>query len=105
MQEEDIDVDGMHLPLPDDDDDILEYKFAKFAQTHFQSNDPAVHSRRALKTPLLPLKNEGDQLVRFIPLFLLAKPTELFLFDLCRRYIFKSFLITWPFFLSHELPT
>lgn len=72
MQEEDIDVDGMHLPLPDDDDDILEYKFAKFAQTHFQSNDPAVHSRRALKTPLLPLKNEGDQLVRFIPLFLLA---------------------------------
>ena len=69
MQEEDIDVDGMHLPLPDDDEDILEYKFAKFANTHFQSNEPAVHSRRALKTPLLPLKNEGDQLVRFSPLF------------------------------------
>lgn len=59
-----IDVDGMHLPLPDDDEDIMDYKFAKFAQTHFQTSEPAVHSRRPLKTPLLQLKNEGDQLVR-----------------------------------------
>ena len=84
MQEEDIDVDSMHLPLPDDDEDILEYKFEKFASAYFQSKEPAVHSRHALKTPLLPLKNEGDQLVRFIP-FVFTFQLYCFYFDLCRR--------------------
>jgi len=53
------------LPLPEDADDvdIADYKFSKFAATHFQNNATPTHIRRALKQPLLPLKNEGDQLV------------------------------------------
>ena len=56
----------LHLPLPDDDDDsheIADYKFTKFAATHFQGNVTPTYIRRVLKQPLLPLKNEGDQLV------------------------------------------
>ena len=56
----------LHLPLPEDDDDsqeIADYKFTKFAATHFQGNVTATYIRRVLKQPLLPLKNEGDQLV------------------------------------------
>ena len=57
----------LHLPLPDDDDDsheIADYKFTKFAATHFQGNVTPAYIRRVLKQPLLPLKNEGDQLVK-----------------------------------------
>jgi len=56
----------LHLPLPDDDDDtheLADYKFTKFAATHFQGNVTPTYIRRVLKQPLLPLKNEGDQLV------------------------------------------
>ena len=60
-------VGDLHLPLPDDDDDdsqeIADYKFTKFAATHFQDNITPTYIRRVLKQPLLPLKNEGDQLV------------------------------------------
>ena len=52
------------LPLPEDDDDISQYKFAKFAATYFQGSAAPTYIRRALKCPLLALKNEGDQLVR-----------------------------------------
>ena len=58
----------LHLPLPDDDDDsheIVDYKFTKFATTHFQGNVTPTYIRRVLKQPLLPLKNEGDQLVNW----------------------------------------
>lgn len=58
----------LHLPLPDDDDEsqeIADYKFTKFAATHFQGNVTPTYIRRVLKQPLLPLKNEGDQLVRW----------------------------------------
>lgn len=59
-------VGDLHLPLPDDDDDsqeIADYKFTKFAATHFQGNATPTYIRQVLKQPLLPLKNEGDQLV------------------------------------------
>ena len=55
------DVSGS-LPLPEDDEDISEYKFAKFAATYFQANATHTYIRRALKMPLLNLKNEGDML-------------------------------------------
>lgn len=59
------DVDDMRVPaLPDDDDeDISQMKFTKFAATYFQGNNNASYIRRVLKMPLLPLRNEGDQLV------------------------------------------
>ena len=51
------------VPLPDDDEDVSEYKFAKFAATYFQGNITHTAIRRRLKHPLLALKHEVDQLV------------------------------------------
>lgn len=57
------------IPMPADRDDgdidISEYKFSKFAAMYFQYNATHTYIRRALKQPLLPLHNEGDQLVSF----------------------------------------
>ena len=65
MHEGAIDLEDMKLPLPgDDDEDIMQYKFPKFAATYFVGNTSHTYIRRALKVPLLPIKNEGDQLVR-----------------------------------------
>lgn len=53
-------------PLPEDEEDISQYKFAKFAATYFQGNAVPSYTRRVLKHPLLPLKSEGDQLVSVV---------------------------------------
>uniref|UniRef100_A0A7N6C3H0 Myosin VIIAa n=1 Tax=Anabas testudineus TaxID=64144 RepID=A0A7N6C3H0_ANATE len=52
------------LPLPEDDDeeDLSEYKFAKFAATYFQGTTTHTYVRRPLKQPLLFHDDEGDQL-------------------------------------------
>ena len=47
--------------------DISEFKFSKFAAMYFQNNASHAYIRRALKHPLLPLRNEGDQLVSASP--------------------------------------
>ena len=57
------DVSQMQMEVPLDDEDISEYKFAKFAATYFQGSATHTYIRRALKQSLLSLKNEGDQLV------------------------------------------
>jgi len=59
----DLDLANVHLPLPEDEEGILEYKFPKFAATHFQGNATHTFVRRPLKQSLLQLKNEGDELV------------------------------------------
>ncbi|KAG3286201.1 myosin VIIA, transcript variant X2 [Ictidomys tridecemlineatus] len=60
MVEEDVDV---ALPLPDEDEeDLSEYKFAKFAATYFQGTTTHSYTRRPLKQPLLYHDDEGDQL-------------------------------------------
>ena len=52
------------IPLPDDDEDLSEYKFPKFAATYFQGNaTPSWIKRKKLKHPLLALKHEIDTLV------------------------------------------
>lgn len=62
MVEEDLDA---ALPLPDEDEeDLSEYKFAKFAATYFQGTTTHTYTRRPLKQPLLFHDDEGDQLVR-----------------------------------------
>lgn len=43
------------------EDDISSFKFAKFASTFFQGSANAVYVRRALKVPLLNLKDAADQ--------------------------------------------
>ncbi|KAM4846696.1 unconventional myosin-VIIa isoform 2-T2 [Thomomys bottae] len=60
MVEEDVDA---ALPLPDEDEeDLSEYKFAKFAATYFQGTTTHTYTRRPLKQPLLFHDDEGDQL-------------------------------------------
>ncbi|KAM9659199.1 unconventional myosin-VIIa [Trichechus inunguis] len=60
MVEEDLDA---ALPLPDEDEeDLSEYKFAKFAATYFQGTTTHTYTRRPLKQPLLFHDDEGDQL-------------------------------------------
>lgn len=53
------------MPLPDEEDeDLSEYKFSKFAATYFQGVSTPTYIRRPLKQPLLFHEDEGDQLVR-----------------------------------------
>nr|XP_057935533.1 myosin VIIAa isoform X2 [Doryrhamphus excisus] len=61
LEEEDLDE---ALPLPEDDDeeDLSEYKFSKFAATYFQGTTTHTYVRRPLKQPLLFHDDEGDQL-------------------------------------------
>jgi len=55
--------DELQRPMvPEDTEDISQYKFPKFAATYFQGNASHTYIRRVLKAPLLALKNEGDQL-------------------------------------------
>ncbi|KAK7792575.1 hypothetical protein R5R35_008669 [Gryllus longicercus] len=49
-------------PAPDDQEDLSEFKFQKFAATYFQGNITHQYSRKPLKHPLLPLHTQGDQL-------------------------------------------
>ncbi|KAK5869197.1 hypothetical protein PBY51_010146 [Eleginops maclovinus] len=61
LEEEDLDE---ALPLPEDDEeeDLSEYKFAKFSATYFQGTTTHTYVRRPLKQPLLFQDDEGDQL-------------------------------------------
>uniref|UniRef100_A0A3Q4H493 Myosin VIIAb n=1 Tax=Neolamprologus brichardi TaxID=32507 RepID=A0A3Q4H493_NEOBR len=50
-------------PLPDEEEeDLSEYKFSKFAATYFQGVSTHTYIRRPLKQPLLFHEDEGDQL-------------------------------------------
>ncbi len=61
---DDYDISDLKRPeVPEDDEDISQYKFAKFAATYFQANNNHAFKRGVLKSPLLSLKNDGDQLV------------------------------------------
>lgn len=51
-------------PLPDEEEeDLSEYKFPKFAATYFQGVSTHTYIRRPLKQPLLFHEDEGDQMV------------------------------------------
>lgn len=50
------------LPMPNLDEDLREYTFAKFASTYFQGNATPAFTKKTLKQPLLTLKSERDQL-------------------------------------------
>lgn len=50
----------------EDEEDLSEFKFQKFAATFFQGNVGHQYSRKPLKHSLLPLHTQGDQLVSFL---------------------------------------
>lgn len=55
---------GGEFDLPDEEDeDISDYKFSKFAATYFQGNATPSWLKKKIKQPLLGLKHEIDQLV------------------------------------------
>ncbi|KAG5675745.1 hypothetical protein PVAND_005623 [Polypedilum vanderplanki] len=58
----DDDIIGPFHAVSDDDEDLSEFKFQKFATTYFQGNITHYYSRKPLKHPLLPLQTQGDQL-------------------------------------------
>ncbi|XP_069060011.1 unconventional myosin-VIIa [Pleurodeles waltl] len=60
MEEDDLDA---ALPMPEEEEeDLSEYKFAKFAATYFQGTTTHTYIRRPLKQPVLYHEDEGDQL-------------------------------------------
>ncbi|PIO38440.1 hypothetical protein AB205_0065430, partial [Aquarana catesbeiana] len=60
MEEADLDD---SLPLPEEEEeDLSEYKYAKFSATYFQGTTTNTYIRRPLKQPLLYHEDEGDQL-------------------------------------------
>uniref|UniRef100_A0A7N8XXN1 Myosin VIIAa n=1 Tax=Mastacembelus armatus TaxID=205130 RepID=A0A7N8XXN1_9TELE len=61
LEGEDLD-EALPLPEDDEDEDLSEYKFAKFAATYFQGTTTHTYVRRPLKQPLLFHDDEGDQL-------------------------------------------
>lgn len=63
---EDVEVVGEEMTAPDEEIDLSEYKFPKFAATYFQGNVTHMYMKRKLKHSLLPLKHDVDQLVRLI---------------------------------------
>ena len=48
--------------MPEDHEDLSEYKFQKFAATYFQGTVNHQYSKKPLKQSLLPLQTQGDQL-------------------------------------------
>ncbi|XP_070539316.1 myosin-VIIa-like [Ptychodera flava] len=52
----------MRLPVPEAEEDISDYKFAKFAATYFTGNATASYIRRPLKQPLLDVETEQDRM-------------------------------------------
>ena len=49
-----------NIPLPEEDENLSDYKFSKFAQTYFQGQATHSYIKRPLRQPLLGLKNEQD---------------------------------------------
>lgn len=57
-----LDGEGLAPPVPhqEEQEDLSEYKFQKFAATYFQGNVGHHYQRKPLKQPLLPLQTQGD---------------------------------------------
>lgn len=65
IAENGLDLDEMAIPLPDDEEDLSDYKFSKFAAMYFKNNATHSYIRRVLREPLLPLTSDGDKLVKW----------------------------------------
>lgn len=66
MITEEIDIDDLPMEedlLNEDDDDLDEYSFSKFASMYFQGAATPTHIRQKLRQPLLYHEDEEDILV------------------------------------------
>jgi len=61
-----VESSSLYLPLTEEEQALLEYKFEKFAAAHFQGNATHTFIRQPLRQSLLQLQNEGDELVSYI---------------------------------------
>ena len=57
------DLDELATLLLDEEEDLSDYKFSKFAAMYFENNATHSYIRRVLREPLLPLASVGDKLV------------------------------------------
>lgn len=77
----------------EDEEDLSEFKFQKFAATYFQGNVTHQYSRKPLKHPLLPLHTQGDQLVSYVRTCE-RKNTEILAQIIVKRNLEATFEIT-----------
>lgn len=49
------------MPLPDEDENLSDYKFSKFAHMYFQGHCTQASIRKPLQHPVLGLKNKQDR--------------------------------------------
>lgn len=69
---EEIDIDDYPMKedlLNEDEDDLDEYSFSKFASMDFQGAATDTHIRQRLRQPLLYHEDESDVLVRLADFF------------------------------------
>ena len=93
IAENGLDLDEMAIPLPDDEEDLSDYKFSKFAAMYFKNNATHSYIRRVLCEPLLQLASDGDKLVidyQYLkPVFIIRVFLTVFVF--LKSHISKKF--------------
>ena len=57
------DLDELATLLLDEEKDLSDYTFSKFAAMYFENNATHSYIRHVLREPLLPLASDGDKLV------------------------------------------
>ena len=84
---------AIDIPLSDDEEDLSDYKFSKFAAMYFKNNATHSYIRRVLCEPLLPLASDGDKLVidyqNLKPVFIIRVFLTVFVF--LKSHISKKF--------------
>lgn len=92
----------MEEGLPqEDDDDLDEYSFSKFASMYFQGAATHSHIRQRLRQPLLYHEDEGDVLVRlshrlhFSLTLILMWNIYIYIWCFLSRYLQASLTVWW----------
>ena len=94
IRENGLDLDKIAIPLPDDEEDLSDYKFSKFAAMYFKNNATHSYIRRVLREPLLPLASDGDKLVKWQKRLLSNAGNQYFYWQLLTISLFlKSHII------------
>ena len=79
--------------MPEDHEDLSEYKFQKFAATYFQGTVNHQYSKKPLKHSLLPLQTQGDQLASLALWITILRFEKIRFFDINFLEIISRILI------------